>query len=123
MASLNDNVRDNGLQTLTNNVNAIHICSQEPTTFTEATSTYALGVKNTPTISAPQNGDTSGRKVEAAAFSDGSVNANGTATHYAWVDTVNSTLYVAKLLDGSQVVTSGNSFGLDAHDVTIPEVS
>lgn len=123
MASLSDNVRDNGLQTLTDNVNAIHICSQEPTTFTEATSNYSLGSKSTPTIGAPQPGDSSGRKVEAAAFSDGTVNSNGIATHYAWVDTINSILYVAKLLDGSQAVTNGNSFGLDAHDVTIPEVS
>lgn len=123
MASLNDDVRDNGLSRLTSRVDAIHICSQEPTTFTEATNTYALGVKNSPTISSPQPGDTSGRKVEASAFNDGSVNANGTATYFAWVDTVNSILYAVEQLNGSQPVTSGNSFSLDTHSVTIPEVT
>ena len=122
MSFLSDNVRDDGLQQLTNNVNELHICSQEPTTFTEATSTYTLGNKTNPTVSAPQAGDTSGREVQMSAFSDGSVTADGTATHYAWVDTVNSTLYVAEALSASQAVTNGNTFSLGAHDVTIPAV-
>ena len=123
MAKLNDDARDNGLQQITDRVDEIHICSQEPTTFTEASSTYTLGNKTSPTISAPQDGDTNGRKVEASAFSDGSVTATGTATHWAWVDTVNSILYATEALSSSQSVTSGNTFSLDAHAATIPDAA
>ena len=121
MAFLNDGVLDAGLQQLTDNVNELHICSQEPTTYAEATSTYTLGNKATPAISAPQDRTGGGREVEASAFSDGSVTADGTATHWAWVDTNASTLYAAKTLSSSQSVTNGNTFSLDAHDVAIPD--
>ena len=62
----------------------------------------------------------SGRRVTAAAFSDGAASADGMATHFAWVDTVNNVLYAAKALSNSQEVTDGNAFSLSAHDITIP---
>ena len=120
MAFLDNDVRDNGLQRLSDRVNAIHVCSQEPTTFAEATSTYSLGLKATPTVSAPAAGSSGGRRVTAAAFSDGAASADGMATHFAWVDTVNNILYAAKALSNSQEVTDGNAFSLSAHDITIP---
>lgn len=122
MAYLNDDVRDNGLAKLAD-VDEIHVCSQEPTTYAEATSTYTLGNKGTPTLSAIQTDGAGGREVEAAAFTDGSVTASGTATHFAWVDTVNDILYATKALSSSQAVTSGNSFSLNAHAVGIPGAS
>lgn len=43
---INDNVLDNGLTQLKSQASDIYICSQEPATFTQASSTYALGRKN-----------------------------------------------------------------------------
>ena len=42
MATLSNAVFDSGLSTLTANGTRIDICSTEPTTYTEATSTYTL---------------------------------------------------------------------------------
>ncbi len=40
---------------------ALHICSQEPTTYTEAVTTYSLGEKTTPTVATPTNRSPNGR--------------------------------------------------------------
>jgi hypothetical protein len=101
--------------------NKLTICSQEPTTYAEANSTYALGNKTTPTIGAPADRTPSGRKVTVAAITDGTVTATGTATHWALVDTVNSRLLSANALSASQAVTSGNVFTLGALAVGIPD--
>lgn len=123
MAFLHDDVHDDGLQRLTDRVTQIYICSQEPTTYAEASSTFALGVKSTPTISAPKAGDPNGREVEASSFSDGSVTATGTATHYAWVRDVDNEFWVAQALSASQAVTQNNTFSLTAHSVRKPAVT
>lgn len=121
-AFLNDAVLDNGLQYITDNGGALHICSQQPTTYAEATSTYTLGNK-TLVVGAPTNG-ASGRKVVVPAITDGSVtaNPNGTASHWALVKTTATTaLLAAQALSASQLVTLNNTFTLDAIDITIPD--
>jgi len=121
MATLADRVYDNGLTVLDTEANRIDITSQEATTYTEATSTYTLGNSTSLSIGAPTDGDTSGRKVTAAAISDGSVSSTGTATHFAVVDTSNSRLLATGSLSASQSVTSGNTFTLAAFDIEIPD--
>jgi len=118
---LNDRVLDNGLTVLDTEANRLDICSQAPTTYTEATSTYTLGNKTSLSVGAPTDG-TSGRKVVVAAITDGSVTGTNTATHWAVVDTLNSRLLAAGPLSSSQAVTSGNTFTLDAIDIQIPDV-
>lgn len=120
MASLHNDVYDNGLSTLTSNGNRLDLCSTEPTTYTQATSTYTLGNKTSPTISAPGNRSGGGRKVTVSAITDGTVTGTGTAAYYAVVDTVNSKLLAAGQLGASQAVTSGNTFSLTALDIGIP---
>lgn len=120
MAYLNDRVLDNGLTVLDTEVTHLYICSQEPTTYTEATATYDLGVKATPTVSAPTDRAGGGRKVVVSAISDGTVTDTGTATHYALVDSNNSRLLATNTVT-SQVVTSGNTFTLAALDIGIPD--
>lgn len=123
MAFIADRVFDNGLTVLDTEANAIYICSTEPTTYVAATSTNALGAAtggNFPGIGAPANGSPNGRQVTVAAVTNGSVTANGTATHYAIVDTVNSRLLVTGALTASQAVTSGNTFTLSSFTVRIP---
>lgn len=119
-AILNDRVLDNGLTVLDTEANKILICSAQPTTYTEANSTYALGNSTTLSIGAPAARSPDGRQVTVAAVSDGTVTANGTATHYAIVDTVNSRLLATAPLTSSQVVYSSNSFTLASFTIGIP---
>lgn len=117
MATLNDRVFDNGLSTLSSEAGRLVICSQEPTTFAEADSTYKLGQKATPTVAAPADRTGGGRQCTVSSFSDGSVSATGTATHFALVDTANSRLLTTQALSSSQGVTNGNTFSLTSFQV------
>lgn len=122
MPFIADRVFDNGLSDLSN-VNKVVICSQEPTTFTEANATYDLGNKTSPTVGSPSDRSPSGRKVTVSAITDGTVTDTGTGTHFAGVDTVNSRLYYSNALSASQSLTSGNTFSLTAHDIGIPDAA
>ena len=121
MATLNDRVFDNGLTILDTEANAIHITSQEATSYTDATSTSTLGNSTSLSIGAPQDRTGGGREVVVAAITDGSVTGTGTATHYAIVDTVNSRLLATGSLAASQSVTSGNTFTLSSVSIGIPD--
>lgn len=122
---INDYIRDNGVNAVDTDVDAFHICSQDPATYAEATSTYTLGVKTSPTINAPADGTGGGRSVTMQAFSDGVPTHEGDATHWAMVDTVNSRLLATGSITGAPVaITTGSgetfSFGtLEA--VRIPD--
>lgn len=121
MATLSNRVYDNGLTVLDTEANRVDICSAEPTTYTGATSTNTLGNTTSISISAPTDGDTSGRKVTLAAITGGNVTGTGTATHFAITDTTNSRLLATGSLSSSQAVTSGNTFSLTAVDIEIPD--
>ena len=121
MATLDNRVFDNGLTVLDIEANKLLITSQEAATFAEANATYALGDTTSLSIAAPSDRTGGGREVVAAAISDGSVTGNGTATHYAIVDTVNSRLLATGSLTASQVVSSGNTFSLGSFTIGIPD--
>ena len=118
---INDYYLDLALNAIDSGVNSLVICSAMPTTYAEANTTYKLGTKATPTVSAAQDASPNGRKVTVSAITDGSVSASGDATHFALLDTVNSRLAVAQALSANQVVASGNTFTLGAIDVRIPD--
>lgn len=120
---IQDRVLDLGLNVLDTESTHLYITSADATTYLEASSTYALGSKNWTAgavFGAPAAGAPNGRKVTAAAITDGSVSANGTATKWAVTDNTNSRLNVNGSLAASQVVTSGNTFTLGAFDVRLP---
>ena len=121
MPSLNNRVFDNGLSVLDTEASRIDLTSQEATTYTEATSTHTLGNSTSLSIAAPSDRSGGGREVVVAAISDGSVTGNGTATHYAIVDTANSRLLATGSLSASQVVASGNTFTLGSFTIGIPD--
>ena len=124
MATISDYVLDAALSKLDVEANAIYLCSLEPTTYTAATSTNALGNAsgaNYPGIAAPVNGTPNGRSVTSSAVTNGTITATGTATHFAIVDTVNSRLLATGSLSASQSVTSGNTFTLTSFTVRIPD--
>lgn len=123
MVFLNDRVLDNGLTVLDTEVNRMDICSAEPATYTEATSTYTKGNKTSPSVGAPADASPNGRKVTVAAITDGSVTATDTVTHYGLSDTGNSRLLAANSLASSQGVTNGNTWASAAFDIRIPDAA
>lgn len=96
------------------------VCSAEPTTRTEAITTFALAdVALTPdTDFTKANGDTSGRKCTVAAKSGVNVDSSGTATHVA-VCNGSILLYVTTCT--SQVLTAGNPLNFPAWKVEIAD--
>ena len=66
MAFLNDHVYDNGLSYLDTATLTLHVCSQEPTTYAQATSTYTLA-NSAISVGAPAAGSPNGRQVTVAA--------------------------------------------------------
>lgn len=121
MASLNDRVFDNGLSILDTEANAVHVTSQEASTYAEAITTYTLGNSTSLSINAPEDRTGGGRKVTVTAISDGTITGTGTVTHYALVDTTNTRLLATAALTASQSVTNGNTFTLATFDVGIPD--
>lgn len=123
MAFVNDALYDAALAVL-DSVTVLHICSAQPATYAEATSTYSLGSKATPSIGAVADRTGGGRERVVAAFTDGNVTADGEATHYALVS--GTVLYVAGPLTGTvpqRTVGNGNTFSLPAIAVGIPDVA
>ena len=121
MATLNNRVFDNGLSILDTEANKITLTSQEATTYTEGNATYALGSSTSLSIAAPSDRTGGGREVVVAEVTDRSISADGTATHYAILDTVNSRLLATGSLTETQVVTSGNTFTLGSFTIGIPD--
>jgi hypothetical protein len=121
--NLQSRVLDLGLNVLDTEADRIYICSAEPTTFTEATSTYALGNKTFSAgaaVGSPAAGSPNGRKVTTSAITDGSVTATGNASKIGIVDFANSRLLAVLSISNAQTVTSGNTFSLPALDIRIP---
>jgi hypothetical protein len=96
------------------------VCNAEPTTRTEAITTFKLAdVAMTPnTDFTKADGDSSGRKVTVAAKSSVPVDTTGTATHVALVDS-SRLLYVTTCT--SQALTSGNTVNFPAWKVEIAD--
>jgi hypothetical protein len=126
MAFLDDNTYDQGLDYLDNNGSggALHICSQEPTTVTEAKTTYTLGNKTAITITGTTAGSPSGRDVVVDAISGGSVTATGTATHWAVLNSAQTVLLATgPITGGGTSVTINNTFSLTAITVTFTDAT
>ena len=98
----------------------LDITSQEVST-TGDRDTYSLGTKSSPTIGSPTDGASNGRRVVVSAITDGSVTANGTASH--WCISNNTVVQAAGALSSSQGVTSGNQFALGQFSITFPDAA
>jgi len=97
------------------------VCDTQPTTRTEAVTTYKLAdvVIDSGDFS-KANGDTSGRKVTVAQQDTIAVDSTGTATHIAICDGSNL-LYVTTCT--SQLLTSGNTVTVPAWDIEVADPS
>jgi hypothetical protein len=119
--SVHDDVLDGAFDVL-DQADLMTVCSAEPTTRTEAVTTFKLAdVAMTPdTDYTKANGDTSGRKVTMAAKNTVPVDTTGTATHIALCDGTRL-LYVTTCT--SQPLTAGNTVNFPAWKVEIADPS
>ena len=101
----------------------LHICSAQPTTFLEATTTYNLATFTiSPADYTKANGDVSGRKNTLAAQTGASITADGTATHAAVTTTSGSVLELVTTTT-SQALTSGGTVDTSAFDHEIQQAT
>lgn len=121
MAFVRDASMDLLLSDIDSNVTHLYICSQEPVSYAEASSTYALGNKASVAIAAPIDGSPNGRSISVGPITDGSVTGSATATH--WALTSGSVLYSTGSLSTGQAVTSGNTFTLAAFTVRVADAT
>lgn len=126
-AWVNDLVMDTGLTSMEAAVDRIDVCTQEPTTYTEATSTYTKGFKDHgaagTAFGAVGDRSPTGRKISSTAVTDGAISGAGTVTHWAVSDVTNSRLWATGALSASQVVASGNTFAIASFDIGMPDAS
>lgn len=109
-----NNYLDNGPQYAKDTYDRLFICSQQPTTYAEASSTYMLATVNiTTTDFTVADGDTSGRKVTVAAQSTISPTNSGTATHVALGKSTGSELGPVDTMDNFNV-SVGTDFNTNA---------
>lgn len=96
-------------------------CNAEPTSRTEAVTTYALAdVTMAGGDFTNADGDTSGRKVTVAQKASVTVDTTGTANHVALCD-ASVLLYVTTCT--SQALTAGNTVTFPAWDIEIADPS
>ena len=120
MAYISDLVFDSGLSYATTNGTKINICSAEPVNFA-GIAAVDLG-NDTVVIPSPEAGAVSGRRVVVPAITAGTVTATNTASFWALSDGT-TTLVASGTITTPQVVTSGNTFTLDAISITIPDAT
>lgn len=122
MAFINDIEYDALLNSIQDNVGTLHICSQEPLNYTEATVTYTLGNKSAPVVNEPSDKGGGGREIIVDAITDGVATADGDGSHWALVkDSATTRLLAAGALAAPQTLTDGNPFTLTTFAVGVPD--
>lgn len=122
MPFLPDSAYDALLNDVQDDVETLHICSQEPADYTEAATTYTLGNKAAPTMAEPSDRGGGGRESVVSAITDGNVTGDGDASHWALVkDSATAKLQAAGALSAPQTVSNGNTFTLTQFAVGVPD--
>ena len=118
----NDSMLDAALSYISTNLAEMVVCSAQPTTYAEATSTYALAdvAVTSANVTGPANGSVSGRKITIDEQTGVTVDATGTATHVALVS-ADTLLYVDTCT--SQSLTSGTTITIPAWDIEIRDAA
>jgi ribose 5-phosphate isomerase RpiB len=98
------------------------VCSAQPTTLLEATTTYKLAdvVMTANTDYTKANGDTSGRKVTVAAKSGVLIDTSGTGVFIALCDATRL-LYVTTCTSQALTANGSNTVNFPAWDVEIAD--
>ena len=121
MAMIIDAAKDAALDYIRTNATVLYICNALPTTYAQASATYKLGTKTSPTIGANGAGTPDGRKATVAAITDGTVDSAGTASH--WAICSGSALLATSTLSASKSIVTGSPFTLAAFDIRIAEAT
>ena len=119
--SVHDDVLDGAFDVL-DQANLMIACSAQPTTRTEAVSTYALAdvAMTVNTDYTKANGDTNGRKVTVASKSSVLIDTSGTANHIALVDGTRL-LYVTTCTSQALTANGSNTVNFPAWDIEIAD--
>jgi len=117
-----DIVFDQALNYVKNNGTRITVCDTEPTTYTEAITTFKLADVDITSgdYTGPAAGDVSGRKVTVNAQAGVTVDSTGTATHVAIVDVPNTTLLIVTTCT-SQAIVATSTIDIPAWDIEIED--
>lgn len=98
------------------------VCSSQPTSYAEATTTYALTSVVVDGADFTVADDTSGRKVTVSAQSDIVIGTSGTAAHLALVATSGTTLrYVTTCTSQALTANGTNTVSTPAFKVSIAD--
>jgi hypothetical protein len=119
--TVHDDVLDGAFDVL-DQANLMIACSAQPTSRTEAVTTYALAdvAMTVNTDYTKANGDISGRKVTVAAKSTVLIDTSGTATHVALVDGTRL-LYVTTCTSQALTANGSNTVNFPAWDIEIAD--
>lgn len=120
---IHDDVLDGALNIVKNNATRQVVCSAEPTTYTEANSTFALAdVTMASGDFTNANGDTSGRKTTVAAKSSVLIDGSGTATHVALLDVANTKVLAVTTCTSQGLTANGsNTVNFPAWDIELSD--
>jgi len=121
--TVNDTVLDGAFDIL-DQADLMTVCSAEPTTYTEAITTFKLAdVAVTPdTDFTKADGDTNGRKVTVAAKAGVLIDTSGTGTHIALVKSTGSVLLYVTTCTSQALVANGlNTVDFPAWKVEIAD--
>lgn len=121
MAYLDNHVYDYGLITLSQGSLELHVCSSEPSDY-GSVADVSLGKNTAPTVSAPYN-DSGDRVVSVQSSNTSIIDADGTATHWALIDTAGERLLAANSFVSNEDVTEGGAFEISELTITIPGLS
>ena len=119
--TVHDDVLDGAFDVL-DQANLMIACSAQPTSRTEAVTTYAIAdvAMTVNTDFTKANGDVSGRKVTVAAKSTVLIDTSGTATHVALVDGTRL-LYVTTCTSQALTANGSNTVNFPAWDIEIAD--
>jgi hypothetical protein len=119
--AVHDDVLDGAFDVL-DQANLMIACSAQPTSRTEAVTTYALAdvAMTVNTDYTKANGDSSGRKVTVAAKSTVLIDVSGQATHVALVDGTRL-LYVTQCSAQDLTANGSNTVNFPAWDIEIAD--
>jgi hypothetical protein len=112
--TLDNSLIDGSLNVLKTGATQMCLCSAQPTTYAQATSTYMLAILTgltSASFTGPANGDVSGRKITKNAETGIPVTNSGTVLYVAFCS--GSVLLLVDTVT-SQVVTAGNTLNTPA---------
>ena len=121
---VHNDVLDAALNHIKNNADKLSCCDTQPTSYTEAITTYKLAISDISgaDFTGPADGDTSGRKIGVGSKADVPVSATGSTEHFALTESsgAGKLLYVTDV-SGVQTVTSGNTMTFGTWDIELAD--